>query len=140
MYHVHATATAARRSPLSDIAYTVEQSAQSTAPEATLALVEPGKLTRSRRRLVADRLDIVKSERPDTRPRFRRRSGVIWRPSQLGVPEHPQRGSLLWPTSWVNDGGDDAPLTSRGRLIYRSALVGIVVVFVVLVLLTARGY
>ena len=71
---------------------------------------------------------------------YHRRSGVIWRPSQLGIPERPQRGSLLWPTSWVNDGGDDAPLSPHGRVIFRSVLLGIFVMFVVLVLLTVSGH
>ena len=59
---------------------------------------------------------------------------------QLGIPERPQRGSLLWPTSWVNDGGDDAPLSPHGRVIFRAVLLGIFVMFVVLVLLTASGH
>jgi hypothetical protein len=40
----------------------------------------------------------------------------------------------------VNDGGDDAPLSPHGRVIFRAVLLGIFVMFVVLVLLTASGH
>ena len=36
----------------------------------------------------------------------------------------------------VNDGGYDAPLTPRGRLLYRSVLLGLLIVFVALFLAT----
>ena len=73
------------------------------------------------------------------KPPYHRRSGVIWRPGQLGVPSEPQT-RWFFRSAWSNDGGDDAPLSPRGRTIFRSLLLGIFVVFVVLVLLTARGY
>ena len=66
---------------------------------------------------------------------YRRRYGLIWRPGTLGVPETPPRRAIL-----SQDGGDDAPLSARNRTIFRSVLLGIFVVFVVMVLLTARGY
>jgi hypothetical protein len=60
---------------------------------------------------------------------------VIWRPSQLGVPRQPRRGSLWWPTAWVNDGGDDAPLSPRSRSIYHWIVGGIFVIGAILLLL-----
>ena len=70
---------------------------------------------------------------------YHRRSGVIWRPGQLGIPREPRYG-WPWTSVWENDGGDDAPLSVRDRGIFRAVLLGIFVAFVVLVLLTARGY
>jgi hypothetical protein len=78
------------------------------------------------------------AEKPKKRP-YRRRYGVIWRPGQLGVPREPRTG-WFWFGGWVNDGGEDAPLSPRGRTHYRQLLIAIVVVFVVLVLLTYHGY
>jgi hypothetical protein len=76
-------------------------------------------------------------ERQPEKP-YHRRYGVIWRPGQLGVPREPRTGLFFRP--WVNDGGEDAPLSPRGRAVFRSVLLGIFVVFVLLVILTARGY
>jgi hypothetical protein len=70
---------------------------------------------------------------------YHRRYGVIWRPSQLGVPREPRTTRWPWQTSWSNDGGDDAPLSPHDRTIFRSILLGIVVVFLVLLILTALG-
>jgi hypothetical protein len=70
---------------------------------------------------------------------YHRRSGVIWRSPQLGVPREPRYG-WFWQGVWENDGGEDAPLSRRGRLIFRSVILGIFVAFVVLVLLTASGH
>jgi hypothetical protein len=75
---------------------------------------------------------------PPKKP-YRRRYGVIWRPSQLGVPREPRTG-WFWQSVWTNDGGEDAPLSPRGRRHYREVLLAIFAVFVVLVLLTYRGY
>jgi hypothetical protein len=63
---------------------------------------------------------------------YRRRRGVLWRPTQLGVPEQPRFGGV-WRTSWVNDGGEDAPLTPKGRLRYDLVILAIIVVGVALV-------
>ena len=76
--------------------------------------------------------------RPKKLP-YHRRSGVIWRPSQLGVPKEPRTG-WFWQSVWSNDGGEDAPISPRGRAIFRGVLLAIFVVFVALVLLTFRGY
>jgi hypothetical protein len=66
---------------------------------------------------------------------YRRRSGVIYKPGILGNPERPARGYILDP-----DGGDDAPLSPRGRAIFLAVLLGIFVLFVAIVLLTYLGY
>jgi hypothetical protein len=39
----------------------------------------------------------------------------------------------------VNDGGEDAPLSDRGRAVYIYSLLAVFAVFVALVLLTATG-
>jgi hypothetical protein len=71
----------------------------------------------------------------DGKPPYHRRYGVIWRPGQLGSPSEPRTGGF-WRSAWVNDGGDDAPLSPHDRTIFRSILLGIVVVFLVLLILT----
>jgi len=76
----------------------------------------------------------VKRRSPD-KPPWRRRYGVIWRTSQFGIPRQPRRGSLLWPTSWVNDGGEDAPLSPRNRWIYHWIIGGIIAIGVALLLI-----
>jgi hypothetical protein len=63
---------------------------------------------------------------------YRRRSGVIWRPGNLGVPRAPRFG-WFWFGGWSNDGGEDVPLSSRGRAIYRS-VVGVLVFGIVCLL------
>jgi hypothetical protein len=68
------------------------------------------------------------------RPAWRRRSGVVWRPGQLGVPREPRYG-WFWQGVWQNDGGEDAPLSERGRWIYHWIIGGIVFVGVALLLL-----
>jgi len=50
------------------------------------------------------------------------------------VPREPRFG-WLWFGNWANDGGEDAPLSPRGRSIYRWLIGGIVVVGVILLLL-----
>jgi len=51
---------------------------------------------------------------------YRRRYGVIWRPVKWDQPVGPRR----WPRgAWINDGGDDAPLSPRGRFIYHWIIV-----------------
>ena len=82
----------------------------------------------------ADRVEPKAQKKP-----YRRRSGVIWRPGNLGVPREPRTG-WFWQSVWTNDGGEDAPLSPRGREIYVGVLLGIFVVFVVLVILTAHGF
>jgi hypothetical protein len=62
---------------------------------------------------------------------------VIWRPGQLGIPREPRYG-WPWQGVWENDGGDDAPLSPRGRLIFRSVLVAIVVLGGLLFAVSAR--
>jgi hypothetical protein len=69
---------------------------------------------------------------------YHRRYGVIWRPGKLGVPREPGKGWIG--STWVNDGGEDAPLSPRGREMYVGVLLGIFVVFVVLAILTAHGF
>jgi hypothetical protein len=69
---------------------------------------------------------------------YRRRYGVIWRPGQLGVPREPRSG---WGyTGWSNDGGEDAPLSPRGRELYLGVLLAIFVVFIVLAILSTHGF
>jgi len=41
---------------------------------------------------------------------------------------------------WANDGGEDAPLTPRGRALFRAAVVCVVVAGVALVVLTRFGF
>ena len=60
--------------------------------------------------------------------RIRARGGTFDRP----VSAHPE-------LRHVNDGGHDAPLTARGRLLYRSALLASVVVFLALFALTLHS-
>jgi hypothetical protein len=50
---------------------------------------------------------------PKEKP-YRRRRGVIWRPGKLGVPRELRYGPF-WQSVWVNDGGEDAALSRRGR-------------------------
>ena len=78
----------------------------------------------------ADRVDPKGQKKP-----YRRRYGVIYKPWTLGAPERPFRGTVL-----QNDGGEDAPLSPRGREIYLAVLLGIVVAFVALAILTAHGF
>jgi hypothetical protein len=66
---------------------------------------------------------------------YHRRSGVIWRPGQLGVPREPRTG-WLWQSVWMNDGGEDAPLSERGRAIFRGAVLLIIAVGLVLILVS----
>jgi hypothetical protein len=40
---------------------------------------------------------------------------------------------------WVNDGGRDAPLSARGRTVFRSVLLGLLVVFLVLLVVSVRA-
>ena len=70
---------------------------------------------------------------------YHRRYGVTWRPGQLGIPREPRTG-WFWQSFWVNDGGEDAPLSRRGRKHYRELLIALFVVFIVLVVLTYHGY
>ena len=72
---------------------------------------------------------------PKGKKPYRRRYGVIYKPWTLGAPERPFRGTVL-----QNDGGEDAPLSPRGREIYLAVVLGIVVVFVALAILTAHGF
>jgi hypothetical protein len=81
---------------------------------------------------------VAKKSKEGKKP-YHRRSGVIWRAPQLGVPREPRFG-WFWQSVWVNDGGEDEPLSRRGRVRYRELLLALFVVFVVLVLLTYRGY
>ena len=65
-----------------------------------------------------------------------RRSGVIRRSGQLGS----RPGSAITGSPNVFDGGEDAPLSDRGRAMFRYSLLGMFVVFVILVLVTAGGH
>lgn len=65
---------------------------------------------------------------------YRRRSGVLWRPSNLGIPREPRTG-WFWQSVWSNDGGDDAPLSRRGRSIFWATVLLIITLGVVLVVL-----
>ena len=76
---------------------------------------------------------------PSKKKPYHRRYGVTWRPGQLGIPREPRQG-WFWFSQWVNDGGEDEPLSPRGRTLYRGLLLAIFVVFIALVLLTFRGY
>ena len=78
----------------------------------------------------------AKEERTGTG--YRRRRSVIWRPSQLGIPRQARFG-WFWFPEWVNDGGNDAPLSPHGRTIFRVALIVIVALGVGLLLLTRLG-
>jgi hypothetical protein len=80
---------------------------------------------------------VAKRQKGQQKP-YRRRYGVIWRPRQLGVPSEPRKGWIG--SNWVNDGGEDAPLSPRGREIYLGVLIGIFVVFLVLAILTAHAF
>ena len=73
--------------------------------------------------------------RPNEETPYHRRYGLIYRPGRLGNPPTPSRRAILSP-----DSGEDAPLSPRGRVIFRSVLLGIFVVFCALMILTARGY
>jgi hypothetical protein len=53
---------------------------------------------------------------------WRRRTGVIYRPPILGATTMPRR---LW--RYSIDGGEDAPLTTRGRVVFWGALALVVV-------------
>jgi hypothetical protein len=64
---------------------------------------------------------------------YRRRYGLI--KASNALPDAPRRFN-----KWQADGGEDAPLTPRGRTIFRYSLLGIFVVFVVLTLVTASGH
>lgn len=66
---------------------------------------------------------------------YHRRYGVIYRPGMLGAPDRPRRRAIL-----QNDGGEDAPLSRRGREIYLALLLGIFIMFVTLAILTAHGF
>jgi hypothetical protein len=65
--------------------------------------------------------------------RYERRRGVIFRPGTLGAIARP--GLSIG----INDGGDDAPLTPRRRLLFRLALLAIVVVGFVLIAFTVAS-
>ena len=49
-------------------------------------------------------------------------------------------GSAITGSPNVIDNGSDAPMSPRSRLMFRSLLLAIFVVFCVLMILTARGY
>jgi hypothetical protein len=57
---------------------------------------------------------------------------VIWRPGQLGVPREPRFG-WFWFGNWISDGGEDAPLTAKGRFRYDLIIVAIILVGVGLI-------
>jgi hypothetical protein len=65
---------------------------------------------------------------------WRRRSGVVWKPGQLGVPREPRFGTL-WQSVWQNDGGEDIPLSAEGRWRYHLLVGAIVFVGIVAILL-----
>jgi hypothetical protein len=86
------------------------------------------------RRAATVRSDSVKAKRKEEVP-YHRRTGVIWCPSQLGVPREPRYG-WLWQSVWANDGGDDAPLSPRGLRIYHLVIGGIVIAGMALLIVT----
>jgi hypothetical protein len=66
--------------------------------------------------------------------RWRRRTGVIYRPWTIWSEARP--GSRM---NWSNDGGDDAPLSHRGRLVFRGVLVFVVASGIVLIVASRPG-
>jgi hypothetical protein len=40
--------------------------------------------------------------------------------------------------AWVNNGGRDAPLSPRGRTIFRTIMLGLLIVFIVLLVWSVR--
>jgi hypothetical protein len=70
---------------------------------------------------------------------YRRRTGVIWRPGQLGVPREPRTG-WLWQSVWMNDGGEDAPMDEQSSRFFKHLTIGalVVVAVIVVVALLAR--
>jgi len=67
---------------------------------------------------------------------YHRRSGVIRRVGILGG----RPGSAIFGSPTVIDSGEDAPLSRRGRAIFRAVLLAIFAVGCVLLILSARGY
>jgi hypothetical protein len=63
--------------------------------------------------------------------RYKRRSGVIWRPGQLGVPREPRTG-WFWQAVWMNDGGEDAPMDEQSNRFFKHLTIGALVVVAVL--------
>ena len=59
---------------------------------------------------------------------------MIYRPGILGAAAFPGRRS-----NWSNDGGDDAPLSRRGRLVFRATLVIVVASGIVLIVASRPG-
>lgn len=59
---------------------------------------------------------------------------MIYRPWTLGSDAFP--GSRA---NWSNDGGDDAPLSRRGRLVFRATLVIVVASGIVLIVASRPG-
>jgi hypothetical protein len=70
--------------------------------------------------------------------RWRRRTGVIYRPGTIFADGRPRTGwfGARW---WSIDGGDDAPLSRRGRLIFRVTLTMVVAAGVVLIFASRPG-
>jgi hypothetical protein len=71
--------------------------------------------------------------KPSEKAAWHRRSGVIWRPGTPWIPREPRYG-FPWSGVWNNDGGDDAPLSSRDRSIYHWIIGAVVVIGVALML------
>ncbi len=70
---------------------------------------------------------------------WRRRSGVIWRPPQLGIPEEPRTG-WFWQSIWMNDGGEDAPMDAQSNRFFKHLTIGAlgVVALLIVAALLAR--
>jgi hypothetical protein len=60
---------------------------------------------------------------------------VILRSGQLGS----RPGSAITASPTVLDGGEDAPLSRRGRVIFRATLIGIFVLGIALIVITRFG-
>src|SRR5271156_255135 len=63
---------------------------------------------------------------------YRRRSGVIWRPGQLGIPRESRTG-WFWQSLWMNDGGEDAPMDVQSNRFFKHIAIGALVVVAVIV-------
>ena len=63
---------------------------------------------------------------------YRRRRGVVWRPSQLGIPREARFG-WFWFPQWVNDGGNDAPLDGQSNRFFKHLTFGAIAVVILMI-------
>jgi hypothetical protein len=66
--------------------------------------------------------------------RWRRRTGVIYRPGTIWAAAFPRLNA-----NGSNEGGADAPLSRRGRLLFRATLTIVVAAGVVLIFASRPG-